>query len=218
MASLREVGAQRDLASALGNLGHACLHLDDIERAQALFGESMAAHRAEHNKPGMAECLIGFAATAVVCGVPGAGARLLAASAAISGQPATDVWPATQTEYDRYLALARAGLSEAAFQEEEAIGSAMSLEQAIEYALHLPLKPGSPSTVRSEPGDLTEREREVAVLIAAGRSNGEIAAELVLSKRTVEKHISSIFSKLELTHRGQIVQWAIEHRLTRGAA
>jgi DNA-binding NarL/FixJ family response regulator len=45
---------------------------------------------------------------------------------------------------------------------------------------------------------LTDREREVLKLIAEGRSNGSIADELVISYGSVEKHISSIFSKLDL--------------------
>jgi DNA-binding NarL/FixJ family response regulator len=49
------------------------------------------------------------------------------------------------------------------------------------------------------------------VLIARGLSNGEIAEQLVLSKRTVEKHMSNILSTLGLTNRAQIVRWAIEH-------
>jgi len=63
-------------------------------------------------------------------------------------------------------------------------------------------------------GSLTEREREVVTLIAQGRTNGEIASELVLSKRTVEKHIANILSKLVLTSRAQIVRWAMDHHLT----
>jgi DNA-binding NarL/FixJ family response regulator len=46
---------------------------------------------------------------------------------------------------------------------------------------------------------LTEREREVLSLIAEGQSNAAIAASLVLTKRAVEKHVNSIFAKLELT-------------------
>jgi DNA-binding NarL/FixJ family response regulator len=46
---------------------------------------------------------------------------------------------------------------------------------------------------------LTPREREVLGLMAEGRSNGAIAAELVVSERAVEKHVTGIFSKLELT-------------------
>jgi len=51
--------------------------------------------------------------------------------------------------------------------------------------------------------DLTPREREVLRLIASGRSNKEIAAQLGISERTVKTHISNIFSKLELTDRTQ---------------
>jgi DNA-binding NarL/FixJ family response regulator len=46
---------------------------------------------------------------------------------------------------------------------------------------------------------LTPREREVIALMAEGRSNGAIAAELVVTERAVEKHVTGIFGKLELT-------------------
>jgi DNA-binding NarL/FixJ family response regulator len=46
--------------------------------------------------------------------------------------------------------------------------------------------------------DLTPREREVLAQIAEGKSNGAIAESLVLTKRAVEKHINSIFTKLGL--------------------
>jgi non-specific serine/threonine protein kinase len=63
--------------------------------------------------------------------------------------------------------------------------------------------------------DLTMREREIAALVAQGKSNGEIAGELVVSKRTVEKHIANILSKLAFTTRAQIVRWAIETGLVK---
>jgi len=47
-------------------------------------------------------------------------------------------------------------------------------------------------------GSLTAREREVLALMAEGRSNGAIAASLVVSERAVEKHVANIFSKLTL--------------------
>ena len=62
-------------------------------------------------------------------------------------------------------------------------------------------------------GGLTRREREVVQLIAEGRSNAEIAATLVLGKRTVETHISSILAKLGAASRAQIVTWAVAHGL-----
>jgi DNA-binding NarL/FixJ family response regulator len=101
---------------------------------------------------------------------------------------------------------------------EQAAGRAMSLEQAVDYAQNLPLTWEATLTKSKKMDDLTEREREVAALIARGKSNGEIAQELVLSKRTVEKHVANILSKLRLTSRTQIVRWAIEHGLIQTSA
>jgi DNA-binding NarL/FixJ family response regulator len=220
VALLRELGAQHDLASVLHNLGYTCLHLGDVERAHALFSESMAAHQAMQNVPGIAECLIGFAAIALLRGLPAAGARLLGASTAVGGQrsAAASVWQATRMEYEHYLDVARANLTEAEFQAEEAIGRAMSLEQAVDYAQNLPLTPKISPAIEKIPDTLTGREREVAALIGQGKTNGEIAIELVLSKRTVETHVSNILSKLGLPGRAQVMRWAIDHGLNQPPA
>jgi non-specific serine/threonine protein kinase len=214
VALLHDLGATHDLAVPLHNLGHACLHLGDVERAGALFSESLAIHRTQQNAPGMAESLIGFAALAIVHGAPAAGARLLAAAGTLTGRHAKSSWAATRMEYEHYLALARETLAEAAFQAEQAAGRALTLEQAIAYAQHLPLNPQATPASRETPDQLTAREREVAALIAQGKSNDEIASTLVLSKRTVEKHIANIFSKVGLTSRPQLVRWAIDQNLT----
>ena len=109
-------------------------------------------------------------------------------------------------------------MSEAAFEAEQAKGRALSIEQAIEDVLNLSLPSSAPAAEGSTTSQLlTGREREIATLIARGRSNGEIASELALSKRTVEKHIANILSKLELTSRAQIVRWAIEQDLTQSS-
>jgi len=67
--------------------------------------------------------------------------------------------------------------------------------------------------VRDQFNGLTPRERDIAALIAQGRSNKEIAEALVLSNRTVESHISNILSKLNFTSRSQIAVWAVEKGL-----
>jgi DNA-binding NarL/FixJ family response regulator len=77
------------------------------------------------------------------------------------------------------------------------------------------LKAVAAQKARNKLDELTAREREVAALIAQGKSNGEIADELVVSKRTVESHIASILSKLGVTNRAQIVRWAIETGLVK---
>ena len=59
-------------------------------------------------------------------------------------------------------------------------------------------------------GGLTVREREVARCLAQGKSNREIAEELVLSERTVENHVGNILKKLQFDSRAQIAFWAVE--------
>jgi DNA-binding CsgD family transcriptional regulator len=64
------------------------------------------------------------------------------------------------------------------------------------------------------PGGLTAREVEVLRLVAAGMTNPEIAAMLVLSERTVGRHLSNIFSKIDVTSRTAAAAFAFENRLT----
>jgi DNA-binding CsgD family transcriptional regulator len=76
-------------------------------------------------------------------------------------------------------------------------------------------KPVSPRRATAEQyGGLTEREREVAALIGQGKSNAEIAELLVVSKRTVETHMSSVLSKLGFPSRFQIALWVRDNGLT----
>jgi len=89
-------------------------------------------------------------------------------------------------------------------------------EQFLSQTAHLLPQRRSPTpgrTVRQTRGGLTEREREVAVLIAQHQSNREIADLLVISERTVESHVSNIMFKLGLTSRKQIAVWAVEKGL-----
>jgi DNA-binding NarL/FixJ family response regulator len=113
-------------------------------------------------------------------------------------------------EYAHYLDMARCKLTETGMRDEQESGRALSLEQAVEYARRSYVRIDAISGAEGKFDDLTVREREVAGLVAQGKSNREIAAELVLSKRTVEKHIANILSKLGLTNRSQIVRLILE--------
>jgi predicted ATPase/DNA-binding CsgD family transcriptional regulator len=218
-ALLRELNTPGYLASILSNLGFTFLHLGEIEPAQAKFRESMTIYQEVQNQRGTIDNLVGFAAAAIQAGLPSAGVRLLAAAEALSGLPAASTWPATQMEFKRSLDLARAELANSDFQLELAAGQGMSLGQAVDYALKLPLNFGVMLETRHlypEPTmGLTGREREIAVLIAQGKTNGDIAAELFLSRRTIETHASHILSKLGLSRRSQVVRWALDHGLTK---
>jgi DNA-binding CsgD family transcriptional regulator len=83
--------------------------------------------------------------------------------------------------------------------------------------LQLPaLRPPTPrQEARQALGGLTEREREVARLVAQGKSNRVLADELFLSERTVGKHIERIMTKLDFNSRAQIAAWAVEKGLVR---
>jgi DNA-binding CsgD family transcriptional regulator len=77
-------------------------------------------------------------------------------------------------------------------------------------------RPRGSTPLRAEKGrfgGLTAREREIAALVAGGKSNREIADTLVVSERTVAVHITSIHNKLGFNSRTQIAVWAVESGL-----
>jgi DNA-binding NarL/FixJ family response regulator len=71
------------------------------------------------------------------------------------------------------------------------------------------------SLVRSSPspGRLSKRELEVLRLVAAGKTNKAIATELHLSGKTVDRHVSNIFVKLDVPSRAAATAYAYEHQL-----
>ena len=74
---------------------------------------------------------------------------------------------------------------------------------------------GRPPEPHPRLGDLTEREREIVAWVATGRSNDEIADELVVSPDTVRTHVSRAMVKLHARDRAQLVVFAIESGVTR---
>ncbi len=66
----------------------------------------------------------------------------------------------------------------------------------------------------TSPGGLSGREIEVLRLVALGRTNREIAAELGISERTVDRHVSNIYTKLDVSSRAAATAYAYEHRLS----
>jgi DNA-binding NarL/FixJ family response regulator len=77
--------------------------------------------------------------------------------------------------------------------------------------------PGGAGTAAPRIDQLTERERDVLLEVAAGKSNAEIAADLVVSLHTIKTHVSRLLSKLSARDRAQLVVIAYETGLVRPA-
>ena len=76
--------------------------------------------------------------------------------------------------------------------------------------------PGSTPVDRTPPpcpGGLSAREVEILRLVAAGLTNRAIAEELTISERTVDRHVSNIFTKLDVSTRAAATAYAYEHDL-----
>jgi DNA-binding CsgD family transcriptional regulator/Tfp pilus assembly protein PilF len=98
------------------------------------------------------------------------------------------------------------------------IGNAHRLAEAEAALAEVTGKPeaqtGAAAPVRAPgPGNLTPRQADVLRLLAAGRSNKQIAAELYLSPATVERHLATIYRNLGLAGRVEAARFAIEHGL-----
>ncbi|MBI3521978.1 MAG: AAA family ATPase [Chloroflexi bacterium] len=81
---------------------------------------------------------------------------------------------------------------------------------ARERGLPFPAEERPPSPGPAAGGQLTSREREVAILVARGRSNREIAEQLLISERTAEGHVERVRNKLGFRSRAQVAAWVVE--------
>ena len=121
--------------------------------------------------------------------------------------------------------MVRAQLSDPAFAVAWAEGQRMPFEQAIAYAQADQMavrdagpaaETGTPAMVpahaapQSYPAGLTARAVEVLRLLAQGLTNAQIAEHLIVSPRTVNAHLTSIYGKLQVTSRAAATRFAVE--------
>ncbi|HZB31978.1 MAG TPA: helix-turn-helix transcriptional regulator [Streptosporangiaceae bacterium] len=109
---------------------------------------------------------------------------------------------------------ARLALTDRTFEAAYERGKRLAFDAAVAYALgDAADAPAAAEPAADSAGPrLTRREREVAALVADGRSNKEIATSLVISQRTAENHVEHILVKLDFTRRTQIATWIAEHQ------
>ena len=89
----------------------------------------------------------------------------------------------------------------------------MTVEQAVEYALKPPPTTPGLAVPPAHPAGLSAREVEVLKLVAKGLTNAQVAQELFISARTVNRHLNSIYHKLNVHSRAAATRFAVEHDL-----
>jgi DNA-binding CsgD family transcriptional regulator len=151
------------------------------------------------------ECLAGLAEHV---GSHREAARLFGAAEAIRqyiGAVRFKVWDA---RYEASVAALRDAMGEKDFESAWAEGAALSTEEAIAYAQR-----GRGERKRPASGwaSLTPAERDVVRLVSEGLGNNDIATRLFVSSRTVQTHLTHVYTKLGLTSRVQLVQEAARH-------
>jgi predicted ATPase/DNA-binding CsgD family transcriptional regulator/transcriptional regulator with XRE-family HTH domain len=217
LALYHQLGNRAEIPAILHNQGYVALGMCDYAAAHDLFAESLRRQHAAGNTAGIAEGIGGLAALATAQGRLERAARLFGAAEAIRASNPALIWPAERFEIDRHAQGLRARLPETIRAQLWHAGQAFSLDQAIAYAL---ADEGSATSQKptSRMRGLTEREREVAALVAQGCSNRVMAERLVISERTVEHHVANILAKLDVASRVQIATWALAAGLASPAA
>jgi predicted ATPase/DNA-binding CsgD family transcriptional regulator len=224
-AVCRAHGDQWRLDHALGLSMRAALLLGDVERAAAYGRESLASSAALGDTLSLTMHLEVLAWTAAAAGDHRRAARLLGAAdqqASVNGGNPFHAGMFGHA-HDQCEAAARAALGDACFDADFSAGAELSLRDAVAYGRGDDPAPEPPrGRAFPPPGDelpqLTKRELEIALLIAEGLTNKEIARRLMVAQRTAESHVEHILTKLGLTTRIQIASWVLAEHNRDGAS
>jgi DNA-binding CsgD family transcriptional regulator len=119
-----------------------------------------------------------------------------------------EVPDAQRQQHERSIALALEALGQRPYHEAHERGLAMTIEDAVGFAVEDRLPSPTASAARTSTAiRLTKRELEIARLIALEMTSREIATRLFISERTVEAHVTNMLNKLGLNSRIELVRW-----------
>ena len=155
--------------------------------------------------PDPLECL---AALAVGAGSHREAARLFGAAESIRQRGGPVRFKIFDAFFELPVAALRDGMGEKDFESGWAEGAALSTDEAIAYAQR---RRGERKRPSSGWASLTPTERDVVRLVSEGLANNDIATRLFVSPRTVQTHLTHVYSKLGLTSRVQLAQEAARH-------
>jgi DNA-binding CsgD family transcriptional regulator len=141
-----------------------------------------------------------------------------AQAALVALRRAAEMWQKLEAPYEVARTRVLVGLACRALRDHDT--AALELEAARRVFDELGAAPDvarvdslAPPEDTSDTRGLTKRELQVLRLVASGRTNKAIAAELVVSERTIDRHVSNIFTKLRVPSRAAATAFAYEHRL-----
>ena len=155
-------------------------------------------------------------------GEPAWAARLWGAAESLREAIGTPLPPIERDTYEGSVAAARNHLGEKTFAAAWAEGRDMTPEQVLDakgpvmipQSLSTASSPAAPvKPAVTYPDGLTVREVEVLRLLAQGLTDAQIAEQLVISPRTVNNHLTSIYSKIQVSTRSAATRYAMEHPL-----
>lgn len=216
-AIFRESGDRFSLGWALHWRGLMAITLADLRTAHVLFEESLRLFANAGDVSGVTILLDDFSALAVAEGDLDRAARLSGAAAAQQDLSGTDLASFLARLYSRPRP-EDAQLAEGSFETAWTEGHALPAEEAVALALSAASQTaaggaailtarGARPIGRGRHG-LTPREREVLELLAAGRSDGEIAEALFITKKTASTHVANIKDKLGAASRVEMAMMA----------
>ena len=222
LAVQRELGDKAGIAHSLSHLGRVAAIQGDYTAAHPLYKESLGIAREAGDKELVASGLEGLAGVVAAQDNPAWAVRLWGAAESLRQALSMPLPPVERATYEHSVATARTQLGEKAFAIAWAQGRTMTPEQALAAQgaaeMPLPTPTGPPSTppAKTSPtysAGLTAREVEVLRLVAQGLTDAQVAEQLVISPRTVNFHLTSIYGKLQVSSRSAATRYAIEHHL-----
>jgi non-specific serine/threonine protein kinase len=210
----RERGNKWDIATLLGSLAWVALRQHDFKRMTALLSESLSIRREISDKGGIAWCLEKLAEAKFEQSQFPDATKIFGHAESVRAPMHSVIDPVDQPGYAQILSALQSALGMDAFAAAWEEGKSMRLEDVINLALAEPESAAAIHPLEKEKfGGLTKREREVAILIAQGKSNREIAETMTVSPKTIETYVTRILNKLGFDSRVQIATWAIEKGL-----
>jgi predicted ATPase/DNA-binding NarL/FixJ family response regulator len=185
-----------------------------LEEACPLLAEALRTYTEANDSRGVAQCLEALAYVASERAHYESAARLIGAAAALRVQVAAyqpEAEQARSSAVERVLARAL-GTQEADMLIDS--GRTMPAQQATDLALAVALGAAPGDSHRSPEVPLTPRERQVAALVASGRTNRQIGRVLGISEKTAEVHLHHVMSKLDARSRAEVAAWAVTQHLS----